>query len=78
MAYQVAKEAGAMAAVLEGEVDAVFLTGGIARSVMITDWIHKRIAFIAPLIVFPGEFEMEALALGAIRALDDKRIIKSI
>lgn len=78
MAYQVAKETGAMAAVLAGEVDAVFLTGGIARSVMVTDWIRKRTAFIAPLTVFPGEFEMEALALGALRALDDKRIIKTI
>jgi butyrate kinase len=69
MAYQIAKEIGAMAAVLSGRVDAVFLTGGLAHSALLTGWIKNRVSFIAPVFVFPGEREMEALALGVMRVL---------
>ncbi|MGD9126249.1 MAG: butyrate kinase [Planctomycetia bacterium] len=65
MAYQVAKEIGATAAVLKGQVDAILLTGGLANSEMLCGWIVERVEFIAPVKIFPGEHEMEALAEGA-------------
>lgn len=69
MAYQVAKEVGACAAVLCGEVDAVILTGGLAHSPLLTGWISERVSFIARVIISPGEDEMRALAEGALRVL---------
>lgn len=69
MAYQVAKEIGAMATVLRGEVDAVILTGGLAHSEMLLTWIKERVAWIGPVLVYPGEDEMLALAQGALRVL---------
>ena len=69
MAYQVSKEIGAAATVLEGKVDAIALTGGIAKSNQFVDLIKKRVAFIANVFVFPGEQEMLALALGGLRVL---------
>ena len=62
MAYQTAKEIGAMAAALSGGVDAVLLTGGVANSEMFTGMVAAMTAFIAQVRVYPGEFEMEALA----------------
>jgi butyrate kinase len=69
MAYQIAKEIGAMATVLCGDVDAVVLTGGVAHSEMLVGWIRQRVQWIAPVLVYPGEDEMLALALGALRVL---------
>jgi len=69
MAYQVAKEIAAMAAVLSGKVDAVVLTGGVSHSVRFTDMVKDRVGFIAPLKVYPGEAEMQALAAYAAAAL---------
>jgi butyrate kinase len=69
MAYQIAKEIGAMATVLKGNVDAIVLTGGLANSKMLVNWISERVSFIAPVIVIPGEDEMRALALGVLRVL---------
>jgi butyrate kinase len=69
MAYQVSKEIGAAATVLEGKVDAIALTGGIAKSNQFVDLIKKRVAFIANVFVSPGEQEMLALALGGLRVL---------
>jgi butyrate kinase len=69
MAYQVAKEIAAASAVLSGKVDAVVITGGIAHDENLVNWIKERIAFIAPVLVYPGEDEMEALALGALRVI---------
>ncbi|MBC8016656.1 MAG: butyrate kinase, partial [Sporomusaceae bacterium] len=69
MAYQVAKEIGAMSAVLSGDVDGIVLTGGIAYSQRIVAGITSRVKFIAPTFVVPGEEELEALAQGAIRVL---------
>lgn len=69
MAYQVAKEIGSMATVLCGKVDAVILTGGIACDELFINWIRERVAFIASILVFPGEGEMESLALGVLRVL---------
>lgn len=70
MAYQVAKAIGELSTVLKGEVDAIILTGGIAYSKKITDWIKERVAFIAPVEVFAGENELEALVLGTLRVLN--------
>lgn len=69
MAYQIAKEIGAMATVLAGNLDAIVLTGGLAGSSLLTTWIRQRVEFIAPVLVYRGEDEMKALALGALRVL---------
>ena len=70
MAYQIAKEIGAMATVLCGGVDAVVITGGVAHSEMLIEWIRQRVSWIAPLLLYPGEDEMLALAQGALRVLE--------
>jgi butyrate kinase len=69
MAYQIAKGIGAMSTVLEGQVDAVVLTGGAAHSEMLVAWIRERVDWISPVVVYPGEDEMLALAQGALRVL---------
>lgn len=69
ISYQVAKEIGGMATVLSGNVECIILTGGVAYSERIVNEIKKRVQFIAPIIVVPGEEELEALAFGAIRVL---------
>ena len=69
MSYQIAKEIGAMATVLSGQVDAIVLTGGLSKSEMLTEWVSERVLFMAPVVVIPGEYEMEALALGVLRVL---------
>ncbi len=70
MAYQVAKNIGAFAAVLKGEVDGIVLTGGVSHDPYFTNYITERVGFIAPVKIYAGDFEMDALASGAIRALD--------
>ena len=69
MAYQIAKSVGEMAAVLEGKVDAIFITGGLAHSEMLVNWIKERVSFIAPVKLYPGEMEMQAIAEGVLRVL---------
>lgn len=69
MCYQVAKEIGASAAVLCGKVDAIFLSGGLVYNTSIVDEISRRISFIAPIHLYPGEKEMEALCMGGARVL---------
>ena len=70
MAYQVAKEIGAMAAVLNGEVDRILITGGMAHAEEFVEMIKHKVFFIAPVEVFAGEEELEALAAGALRVLN--------
>jgi butyrate kinase len=67
--YQVAKEIGKNAAVLSGNVDAVILTGGIAYSKPVVAGISEMVSFIAPIVVYPGEDELLALAQGGLRVL---------
>ncbi|MDR0559464.1 MAG: butyrate kinase [Prevotellaceae bacterium] len=62
MAYQVAKSIGSMAAVLKGEVEAILLTGGIANDLHICNYVRSMVNFIAPVIAYPGEDELSALA----------------
>ena len=69
MGYQIAKEIGAMATVLSGKIDAIILTGGAASSEFLTSQITDRVKFIAPVIVYPGEDEMQSLASAAYRVL---------
>ena len=69
MIYQIGKNIGAYAAVLNGDVDAILLTGGIANDPYLIENITKMVKFIAPVKVYAGEFEMEALAAGALRVL---------
>ncbi|MBK7132647.1 MAG: butyrate kinase [Bacteroidales bacterium] len=76
-AYQVAKEIGAMSAVLNGEVDAVILTGGMAYEVPYVKQIEKMVQYIAKVVVYPGEDEMKALAFNGLLALDGKIEIKN-
>lgn len=69
MAYQIAKGIGELATVVEGKVDVIILTGGIAYSEMLTSWIKNRVSFICHVEIMAGENEMEALAYGALRVL---------
>ncbi|MBN2777409.1 MAG: butyrate kinase [Bacteroidales bacterium] len=69
MAYQVAKEIGALAAVLKGKVDAIILTGGIAYNKQFCSFIEEMTSFIAPTKVYPGEDEMSALAMNGLMVL---------
>lgn len=69
MAYQIAKEIGAMATVVSGKVDAIILTGGLAHNKRLTTWISEMVSFIATVELVPGEDEMLALAQGALRIL---------
>lgn len=76
MLYHVSKSIAAEAAVLCGDVDAILLTGGMAHSDYIVSEIRRRTAFLAPVYIFPGENEMEALALNALAVLQGKREAK--
>ncbi len=75
MAYQVAKEIGAAAAVLNGEVDAILLTGGLAHNPRIVKWILDRVSFIAAIKVFPGEDEFEALSVAVNRTMNSSNAL---
>ncbi|MHB9140609.1 MAG: butyrate kinase [Paludibacter sp.] len=73
LAYHVAKEIGAMFTVLKGDVDAVILTGGIAHSQFVVDYILKMISSFAKVVIYPGEDEMEALAMSGLRVLNGEK-----
>ena len=70
MVYQVAKEIGSMAAALSGEVDGIILTGGLAYSKAFTDGISSRVSFAGAVKLYPGEFEIEALATSVLGVLN--------
>jgi butyrate kinase len=76
MAYQIGKEIGAMATVVGGQLDAIVLTGGVAYSDYVTDYIKEMIGFISQVIVKPGEDEMLALNEGALRVLSGEEEAK--
>ena len=69
MIYQVCKAIGSMACVLEGQVDGIVLTGGLLRFEDVLADIRRRCGWIAPVTAYPGEFEQEAMAAGALRVL---------
>lgn len=70
MIYQIAKEAGAMLVVLGGKVDAILMTGGMAYSERAVKLLSGYLEWIAPITVYPGEDELQALAEGVFRVLD--------
>jgi butyrate kinase len=69
MGYQIAKEIGAMATVLKGRVDGLLFTGGMAKSARLVSCLRDAVEWIAPVHVYPGEDELEALASGVLRVL---------
>lgn len=76
MGYQTAKEIGKCAVVLDGKVDAIILTGGIAYSKAMVSYISKRVEFISKVVVYPGEDELLALAEGGLRVLRGEEAAK--
>jgi butyrate kinase len=76
MSYQISKEIGAAAAVLEGKVDAILITGGIAHNPYSVNYIKKHTGFIAPIHVYPGEDEMWALASNGFMVLNGEIEVK--
>lgn len=76
MAYNIGKEIGSMAAVLEGRAEAIILTGGLAYSKTLTERISAMVGFIAPVKLYPGEDELRALAEGALRVLSGEETPK--
>lgn len=74
--YQVAKDIGSMACVLEGKVDQIIVTGGIAYGAEVIEALKKMAGWIAPFTVYPGEDELLALAQGALRVLNGEESVK--
>lgn len=77
MIYQIIKAIGSMAAVLHGNVDGILLGGGMVHSKDLVEQITEACQWIAPVCAYPGEFEMEAMAAGAIRALKGEEAVKT-
>ncbi|MFY9852508.1 MAG: butyrate kinase [Terracidiphilus sp.] len=78
MIHQICKEAGAMAAVLKGKVDALLLTGGMAHSERVVSLLRDNLNWIAPICVYPGEDELQALAEGVFRVLSGEEQAKKL
>ncbi|WP_071147751.1 butyrate kinase [Bacteroides ihuae] len=76
MIYNIAKSIGAASVALYGKIDAILLTGGMAHSDYVISRIKERTSFLAPIVVYPGEDEMEALATSALGALTGEFPIK--
>lgn len=77
MVYQFAKEAGAMAAALRGSVDCIVVTGGMAHNSWVVERLGEYLSFLAPLVVLPGEAELEALVRGVLRVLDGVESVRT-
>ena len=58
-------------------MDRILLTGGLAYDELLMNWIRERVSFIAPVMIFPGEHEMEALALGTLRVLRGQEALQT-
>ncbi len=78
MVLQVAKGVGELSVVVDGRIDRIIITGGLARSEKIVSWLSKRVEFLAPLTVIPGEFELEALAAGGLRVLRGEEPVQTL
>ena len=76
MEYQIVKYIGSMATVLHGSVDGILLGGGMVHNQGLVDYIREGCGWIAPVTAYPGEFELEAMAAGAVRALSGKEEVK--
>ena len=73
MLYQTAKAIGEMACVLEGKVDAILLTGGLVRYDDIVEYIKAHCGWIAPIALYPGEVEQEAMAWAVLDVVRGKK-----
>lgn len=69
MAYEIAKGIGQLSVIFKGNIDGIILTGGVAYSKILTDWIEDYVSFLGKVYILPGENELEALAFGAFRIL---------
>jgi butyrate kinase len=78
MVYQIGKEVGAMAVALKGKVDAVLLTGGMAHSNKLVTLLRDALDWIAPIRIYPGENELQALAEGVFRVLNGEEQAKKL
>ncbi|MGA7711641.1 MAG: butyrate kinase [Rhizomicrobium sp.] len=78
MVYQIAKDIGAMAAVLSGKVDAVLVTGGMAHSEKLAGDLRDMVEWIAPVVLFAGEDELPALVEGVLRVLRGEEEIREL
>lgn len=76
MAYQIGKEIGSLGPVLKGDVNAIIITGGLAYSDYLVEYIKDMVSFLADVIVYPGEDEMDALNRGALRVLEGEEKAK--
>jgi len=76
MAYQISKSIAQLSIVFKGQLDGIVITGGIAYSKMVTDWIKESVSFLAPIYLQPGEHELESLAFGTLRVLEGKEEAK--
>ena len=76
MIYQIAKAVGSMAVALEGEVDAILLSSGVANSEDFVEKMKKACSWIAPIAVYPGEYELEAMAAGVMRVVRGEEEVK--
>lgn len=70
MAYQIAKGIAQLSVIFKGSIDGIILTGGVAYSEILTNWIKEYVSFLAPIYIQPGENELESLAFGAFRILN--------
>jgi butyrate kinase len=77
MALNIAKNISKLAVVLDGRLDAIILTGGLVHSRRLCDWVSQRVKFIAPVVLMPGENEMESLANGILRVLRGEETAKT-
>ena len=73
VAYQLGKEVGSLSTVLRGNVDAILFTGGMAYDKILIDYVKEMVSFIAPIIVYPGEDEMGALAMNGYMVMKGER-----
>jgi len=78
MAYNIAKSIGSLATVIDGKVDVIIITGGMARSEMLVNGIAQRVRFIAPVEIAPGEYELEALAAGGLRIIKGEEKVRHL
>jgi butyrate kinase len=76
MSYQISKEICAMASVLKGQVHAVVLTGNLCKAATIVKEIQRRVSFLGPVLVYPGEDELESLASGGYGVLASEEIVR--
>lgn len=76
MGHNIAKNIGKLSVVTKGKLDAIIITGGVANSRMMIGFIRERVSFLAPVVVYPGENELESLAFGVLRVLRGEEVPK--